>query len=182
MTGPHEPDGREHGFEPMPTAPALDEEELGGVAVERPRTVTIAFVLWLVVAVVLVVGVILLAAVSTADIESAVRKAFEQQGRQASDQDIANAAKAIRIFGIALSLVLAAAIVGVGFVMRRGKNWARITLCALGAVVVIVGLLGFGGGLPLIILEFVVGVVAAVFMFRRESGRFFAAHRKGVRS
>lgn len=180
MTDPSGPQGGERPIEPMPMpkAPALDERELGqGVVAARPKSVNVAFLLWLLIALVLVVGAILLAVVSTADIENAVRTAFQQQGRQFSDQDVANAAKAIKVFGIVISLLLALILVGLAFVMRGGKSWARIALCVVGGIVVVVGLLGFGGGLLLTIAEFIVGVVAAVFMFRRESGRFFAAAR-----
>ena len=62
--------------------------------------------------------------------------------------------------------------------LRAGRNVGRIALCVLGALAVLVGLLGFSGNLILTLLELGAGAVAAYFMFRRDTKTFFAAGRR----
>jgi hypothetical protein len=153
----------------------MSEPDDPPLPVRRPPAVTRAFWLWLAVAGCLVVSALLLALASTADLEAAVRDAFARQSQNVSDESVASTARTIRITGVTADLVLAVSIAGVAALgLRAGRNVGRIALCVLGALAVLVGLLGFSGNLILTVLELVAGVVAAYFMFRRDTKDFFA--------
>ena len=177
MTGPTEPEGHSQPFEPMPTAPPLGEPDVAPVAVERPTSVNTAFILWLVIGLLLLVSLVLFLAVSSADLEDQIRQGLERSGRTLTDQEIKDGAAGYRVLAIGLNLVFAVLILAFAFVLRAGRNWARITLTALGGIVVILGLFGFGGNFLITLLELVVGAIAVVFMFRKDSNRYFAAGR-----
>ena len=179
--GDSRPEERPTPFEPMPTAPALDERELGGPAVDRPKQVRVAFVLWLIVGFVLLIGVILALSLSTQALQDAARTGLERQGRHPTDQEVTDAATFIRAFGVGYNLIFGALTVLFASFMRAGRGWARIVLCVLGGIVLLFTLLGAGAGgavnLLISVAQLVVIAVATYFMFRPESKQFFAARK-----
>jgi hypothetical protein len=159
----------------MPSAPPIGEEAVAPVAVERPRSVSTAFLLWLVIGLFLLVSLVLFITVSSASLEDLVSSAANTQGQSLSPQEVKDAAAGYRGLGIGINLILTLLVISFAFVMRSGKNWARVTLCVAGGIVVVIGLFGFSASILLTLLDLAAGVIAVVFMFRRDSNRYFAA-------
>lgn len=111
-------------YEPMPSAPPPNMA--GQPAPSRPKSVDTAFLLWMIVVGIQVVGLFVLLA----------------------------------------------------YLMRRGKNWARITLAVLGGLSVILALVGLGSADPLNMVVNLVGlglIVGAIYlMFRPDVNPYFA--------
>lgn len=170
----------------MPTAPALNEQELAGTTrtpTQRPRSVTVAFVLWLVLGGFLLLAAALALAIDSRTLEDAMRPVLEQQeGRPPTGEEIRQAAEGFRIFNVVYNVVLGGLIVGFAFFMRAGKNWSRIALSAIGGLIVALSLLGGGANLPLLLIELVVIVTAVIMMFRPDTRSYFAAGGAPVRT
>lgn len=157
----------------MPAAPAVNEQqELAGPAVARPKPVDNSFVLWLIGAGLYLVFVIL--GTATGSTREGLERSF---GRPPTDAEV-NTAK---IFGLVIGLAMIGLFVLFAFMMRAGRNWARITLTVLGGISIVLNLFGIrsAGALNLIItLVLVVLVAAAIYlMYRPESNNYFSAGR-----
>jgi len=178
MTGPSEPEGRP--FEPMPAAPSLNEQELGPTeVVARPKSVDMAFILWLVTVAGLLVSLIISLAVSASNLEETIRVGLERQNRTMSAEEIKDAAAIYRTLAIVINLVFAVLVAAFAVAMRGGKNWARIWLMVVAALNVVLGVFGFSGSILITLAELVVGGVAVVFMYRGEAKPYFGSGRLG---
>jgi hypothetical protein len=176
MTGPSEPEGQHQPFEPMPAAPSLNEQELGRTeVVGRPKSVDMAFILWLVTVVGLLLSLVIYLAVSAASLEETIRVGLERQNRTMSAEDIKDAAALYRTLAIVINLVFAVLVAAFAFAMRGGKNWARVTLIVLAGLNVVLGLFGFSGSILITLVELVLAGVAVVFMFRGEAKAYFGS-------
>ena len=161
----------------MPAAPALNEQDLAPVAAgPRPRSVSTAFILWMVLAVILVASLILVLAASDDSLRDAAKQALDRQGKKTpSEQEINDTISLIRTFGIVFNLVFVALIVGFAFLMRGGKNWARISVTVVGGILVVLGLFGGGINVVFVLIELLIIVAAVYFMFRPDTKPFFGA-------
>jgi len=141
---------------------------------EPPRTVTIAFWLYIAGAVLSVIsGIITIAIVSgsRAQLLSAVQRPGINL-RGATPQQAADAALVVAIvFTIVTLLFWAITLVLFAFFLRRGANWARIILTILTVLSLLNIINGYGAGF----LEFALAVVAVVLIWLRPSNEYFAA-------
>lgn len=167
----------------LPSAPPPPDYPAAGTGVpatpvavgEPPRTVNIAFWLYVVGAVLSVVSGI----ITIATIGSTRDAALEQirNSPQANGQSIQSLADAAIAFAVGFTVVTlifwAVVFVLFAFFMRRGANWARIVLTVLTALSLLNVLAGYGVGF----LQFAATVVALVLIWLRPSNEYFAAVR-----
>lgn len=166
----------------MPSAPALSEQELASTApVERPKSVDNAFMLWLIMTGLGVLGLILTLTVGSDDITEQARKALADAGKSTAPADVDSAVKAAKTIIIVSGLLFSALYLLFAYMMRAGRNWARITLTVLGGIGIIGILLQLrqvGVVSMLFSLVQLVLIIAAVYlMFRPDGNRYFAAQK-----
>ncbi|MGW5055416.1 hypothetical protein [Actinokineospora sp. NPDC004072] len=164
-SGPNNP------YEPMPAAPDARPEP----SAARPRTVTIAFWLWIAVSAVLLLSLAGALTIDRASVEQALREANTgisgDQLKQAADVFVAVA--------IALPLIFLVAFVGCAFPMRAGRNWARIVLTVFGGLLILLTLLGTAGANAGVAVAIIALVAAAIVpMYVRDSNEYFGARRR----
>jgi hypothetical protein len=182
MTTPNEPGdpGQAKPFEPMPAAPALNEQELApAVPVNRPKSVDNAWMLWMVGAAISLLSLIFIFTVDADAIADQARKTLEGQGKTPTQKEIDDAANIFKITGVIFSLIFIGLFVLFAYKMRAGRNWARITLTVLGALSVVSTLFGLSSasGLHLVValIQMVLILVAVYFMYRPDANQYFAA-------
>lgn len=164
----------------MPFAPPPGEQAPAPVAA-RPTSVTISFAIWAVVGLIFLLGAVITIAQDDQVFRDAARETLERQGRQPNAQEIDDLANLIKNIGLVFNLVFAILILAFAWVMRAGRNWARITLCTLGGISLILILLGIGSLNLVSIAQLVLIVVAIYLMFRRDSNEFFGAGKRIIR-
>jgi len=184
MTTPDGPDNERQAkpYEPMPSAPAVSEQELAPPpAAARPKSVDNAFLLWLVITGLGVLSLILTLTVGSDDITEQARKALESAGKSTSPSDVESAANAARTFAVIGGLLFTALYLLFVFMMRAGKNWARITLAVLGLIGIIGTLVQLRSvGVVTMLFGFVQLILilgAAYFMFRPDANEYFASRK-----
>ncbi|MGH1526616.1 hypothetical protein ACRAWC_22455 [Leifsonia sp. L25] len=142
---------------------------------EPPRTVNIAFWLFIAGAVLSVIsGIITIATIGSqrAQFLDAIRNS--SQANTGNPQSLADAVIAGATTWAVVTLIFwAVAFVLFAFFMRRGANWARIVLTVLTVLSLLNIINGFGTGF----LQFAAAVVAVILMFLRPSNEYFAAVR-----
>ncbi|MCI2417010.1 hypothetical protein MOQ72_06205 [Saccharopolyspora sp. K220] len=129
---------------------------------ESPRPLRYAIVLWWVVAFVLVLQTVLM---------WVGRDALPQrliEGRQATAADAAARAEQLLLVNTGFAAVLAGAYLLLGAMLFNRRPWARIALSAF-ALVHLVLLLGTGAVFSTNAILLILGVAAAVLMWRRPS-------------
>jgi hypothetical protein len=163
---------------PPPAYPAGGAAASGGPAAAPsapPKTVNIAFWLYVVGAVLSVIsGIITLATIGSQRDQAleAVRNSDQANGQNAQsvvDAIIAGAT----VWAIITLIFWAVTFVLFAYFMRRGANWARIVLTVLTALSLLNVLAGYGVGF----LQFAATVVALVLIWLRPSNEYFAAVR-----
>lgn len=165
----------------------------GGVAA-RPKSVDMAFMLFLAAAVAGIISSLLnfvtADAVYDAQIEDAAEKLGIPADQLANTPEMGGVAAAGVGAGVFLGLILFAAWIACVFLMRDGKNWARIVLAVLGGFGILFGLIGlFGIGLLfsagivgiiqalLSLIQLGLTIAAIIFMFKSDANAYFAAAR-----
>jgi F0F1-type ATP synthase assembly protein I len=176
-------DGQAKPYEPMPSAPALSEQELAPPpAVARPKSVDNSFLLWLVITGLGVLSLILTLTVGSDDITEQARKALEDAGKSTSPSEVESAANAAKMFAVIGGLLFTGLYLLFVFMMRGGKNWARITLAILGLIGIIGTLIQLRsvGAVTMIFgfLQVLLILGAAYFMFRPDANQYFAAGKR----
>lgn len=146
---------------PAPTSP---------VASAAPRTVTIAFWLFMLAVLAHVVGIV----ISVTQIPAARSRAESQLARTDTH--------GIDVNGVLTGTFIAAIVIGVLYViafivfdlfMRRGANWARIVLL----IVTVLSLTGVAGAFGVGAVGVLAAVVAVVLTFLPASNAYFHAVR-----
>ncbi|GAA4267527.1 hypothetical protein [Frondihabitans peucedani] len=136
-----------------------------------PRTIQIAFWLFLLTALAHLVGLIISAATSGSTTAAAKSQLAKAGGSAAATQQAQSFVGA----GVAIAIVLGAlfliAFVVFDLFMRRGAGWARIVLL----IITILSLTGIVGGYGTGAVGVVAAVVATVLMFLRPSSEYFQA-------
>ena len=153
VTTPQDPDNRpsqqpypqQQPYTPAP--PPLSDSELAGYggqarpALPEPKEIRTSFFLWLASALLLVVSSVLVLLSRETVLEEARKAARDTQG--VTVEQVESLTTAVLVFSAIIGVVLAALMVLFAFKVRAGRNWARITLTVLGAIVCIYYLLGF---------------------------------------
>jgi len=175
---PPAPPAADQGF---PAAPPPPPAYTGGPAAGAPvvapsappRTVNIAFWLFVAAAVLSVIsGIITIATIGSqrAQFLDAVRNS--DQGGKLDPNSVADAVIAGATTWAVVTLIFwAVAFVLFAFFMRRGANWARIVLTVLTVLSLLNIINGFGAGF----LQFALAVVGVVLIWLRPSSEYFAA-------
>jgi hypothetical protein len=172
MTTPQDPYGQPN---VPPAAPPLNESELRGAQdLPAPSPVQASFWLWIVTAVLGLIGTVIGFTQRDAAL-AAVRAANTQHLDDATLQAAVTAGLA---FAAVIAVVFAALYVLFAFKTRAGRNWARITLTVLTALRV---LLLIPSHDLLSVLAAVVAVVAVVLLYLPASAAFFTASRRVAR-
>jgi hypothetical protein len=175
MTTPSDPDREGQPYEPMPSAPPPRES---APAIARPMSITAAFAIWAVTGLIYVLGAVITLVQGDDFFRDAARQTLEAQNRQPTAEEIDDLASLIRTIGLIFNLVFAVLILAFAWVMRAGRNWARIGLCVVGGVTLILTLLGIGSLNLIVVIQLALIIVAIFFMFRRDANEFFAANRR----
>jgi hypothetical protein len=135
----------------------------------RPKEVEISFWLWIAV---LVIGL-----VSGGIAYSQIRI------HQIQTEAIDRATTTALVVGLVIGLLVVAAEFVLVFLMRAGRNWARIVLAVLGGLAVLFGLIGLavtaGARSVTGVLHLLLLIGAIVTMFLPAANAWFRSHRPG---
>ncbi|WP_460401946.1 hypothetical protein [Actinophytocola sediminis] len=151
--------------------------------IPRPKAVDTAYQASLAGAVVGAVATVVTVLLDREQLTLLARDTLANAGLPDSEQDVAGTLGMLRVamgFGIALFLGLWLLF---ATKMRAGRNWARIVITAfavVGAMSFLSAMASSGAELGLMwnLAEVAFLVTAVIYMFRPESTRFFAEHRK----
>lgn len=155
----------------------------------RPVDVRTSFELWLVVAALSVVSVVAQVFVLLADTDRSADTLLRELRRRDPGAKVDHADAvfyfhlSIGLFAV-ISALLIAALIGLAFLMRAGRNWARVLLCAVGAMLIVFGIRSiFGGGADAgasgvllqvaTILQGVAAAGAVVLLYRKDANSYF---------
>lgn len=165
---------------PYPMYPGVND----GRNMATPRSVQTSFKLWMIGAGISVVSSIFSLVFINTIIDNAMKKVAVAPEETQQMQSIA---KSSAVLGAVVGLVLICLWIALAFQMRKGKNWARITMTviiAIGTLFTLIGLLtgsAFSGGAVgiisalLSIIAYVVYITATVFMYKSDAKAYFAA-------
>ena len=146
----------------------------GVTAVTAPQTVTVAYWLYIVGAILglvgaVVVGVLIPTSITTAS--GATTQAL--QGQDTNGVDVGSAVVGVTIasavFSIVLTVVFSVLLIVFARKMRAGRNWARIVL----AVIAVLQLFGVLGAYGVGALHFLVVLAALILSFLPTSNAWF---------
>lgn len=169
MTSPQDPLGGQ--YQPAPPLPPHPE----GAATSpgsRPKEVDISFWLWVASFVIGLFGLVYFVGefdtIRDTALEEA-RKAALRGGRPIDEQQIGAIINASLIVGVVIGVVLCAVQLLFAFLMRKGRNWARIVLAVIGGLSILSGffsLTDVSGELPLNLLGLLIvaGAVGTMFL------------------
>lgn len=169
-SGPYDPNQGQHGPPPPPQYSAPPPSQ--GAA--RPPMPAVVHYLTIGLFVLIAVEV-LQAIVSLATVDQAA----SQVGAGALNSAQAeNVVQASAVGGAIISFILAAIFVWLTVMLRKGRNWARITSTVLLALGVISALIGvFGGGAALVkvitVIMLLMEIAALVTLWLRQSNEYF---------
>jgi hypothetical protein len=141
----------------------------------RPKEVEISFGLWIAASVLYVLG--LLAAYSQVRTETVDRVLAQNPALdQSMIERVATGAFVVWL------LIGAAAVLTFVFLMRGGRNWARIVLAVIGGISVLLGLLGLAAGAGSVagLLQLLLLIGAIVTMFMPAANAWFRPRRPGI--
>lgn len=145
----------------------------------RPKEVEISFGLWVATLVIGVIGVVL----SYGQIRQVQAQMINQMGAQNPPIDqsmIERTATTALVIGTVVWLLFVAAMFLFVFLMRAGRNWARIVLAVLGGLDVLLSLFGIAvAGSAAGLLQLLLLVGAIVTMFLPAANAWFAPRRLG---
>ncbi|MGH3825889.1 MAG: hypothetical protein ACRDQX_01745 [Pseudonocardiaceae bacterium] len=139
----------------------------------RPQEVEISFWLWIATFVLGVVGLI----TNYSQIRAEAINQVLAQTPAADQSTIESATTTALVIGVVLGLLFAVAEIVFVFLMRGGRNWARIVLAVFGGLGVLFGLLGLavnpGAGSATGLLQLLLLIGALVTMFLPAANAWF---------
>lgn len=152
---------------------------VGGASTPMPRPATVRFAFWLIMAgSAIALAMFVSALVIGADeLDRSVRESLAEDGLYTEADVRSTKLFAIVAFSVMLAVAMALFVV-FGFVMRSGRNWARVTLTVLLAIgmLVALGLALAPVFLPVRLLAvamFPLNIAVVVAMFQRSAGTYF---------
>lgn len=155
-------------------------------AATRPKEVETSFWLWISTYVLGVVGLIL----SYPQIQDIQAQVMSQAFAEDPTLDRATFESAMTVgfaFGLGLLLLFLAVQIIFVFLMRGGRNWARIVMAVLGGLFLLFGLVGLllgptsGSGFSVLgLLQVLLVTGAIVMMFRPAANLWFRPPRPGL--
>ncbi|WP_367134603.1 hypothetical protein [Saccharothrix sp. HUAS TT1] len=165
MTTPHDPDNRPPY---VPPPPPLSESELnfgnqGGYAQPvgpAPKQLQISFWLWIAGAALLVLSSVLI----LTEREEAIKAARDAGGTQGlTEEQFVTTVTATLAVLVTIGVVLAALMAFFAFKARAGRNWARVSLTVLGALIFLFQMLAVSQ-LGLLIMLAVAAAVVTLYL------------------
>ncbi|WP_189060428.1 hypothetical protein [Longimycelium tulufanense] len=176
MTSPQDPnqgpDQGPYGQQPMPGSypapPPLSEPDTQ--TLEPPTEVKISFWLWIAGAVLSLLAPVLL----FASRDELLTEARRTQGGELSQAELETIVNATIGFVAVFFLIFAGLFVLFAFKMKAGRNWARITLTVLTAIIMLFTLGSSLTGL----IPVLVSIVAIVLMFLPKANAYFQAAKR----
>ncbi|HWR46859.1 MAG TPA: hypothetical protein VN327_04445 [Pseudonocardiaceae bacterium] len=166
----------------MTTPPPPGDYSTGQVPLRgtRPKEVEISFWLWIATLVLGVVGAVAAYSQINQIRANTIDRALAQNPA-ANQSMIERAATAGFVVGVVLVLLIVAAELVFVFLMRGGRNWARIVLAVLGGLGVLFGLIGLaiGGGSVTGLLQLLLLIGAIVTMFLPSANAWFQPRSPG---
>lgn len=169
---------------PMPPPPPSDYSVPPSIPVRgpRPRVVEISFWLWIIDLVIAVIGCV----VAFSQLDRIRAEAINRVLVQTPTLDrgsIENVATAVLIGTVAVVLLFVIAEIVFVFLMRGGRNWARIVLAVVGGLGVlfeIIGLAGLTGSMLAVALAQLLLILGAIAtMFAPAANAWFRPRRTG---
>lgn len=160
----------------LPDAPPPAEVDAGVVtgttAPAPPRSVVAAFWILLVSATLRILIVIFTLATWT----SVVNQLLDQPLPAGTTPAQASAAiHSYLITNLALDVIFAALYVGFAILMRRGRNWARLSITAIVALFAVLGVLNASGLFTLV--SIMIELIAVGLLYTKPAKAYFAAMR-----
>jgi hypothetical protein len=137
-----------------------------------PRSVVASYWMLLVSAALPVLIVIL----TLATWNSVVNQLVQQRPAGTTVAQASGAIHSYLIANITLDLIFAALYVGFAILMRRGRNWARLSITAIVAVFAVLGVLNNSGLVTLI--SILIELAAIGMLYTKPSKEYFAAMRQ----
>ncbi|APU12557.1 hypothetical protein UA75_02355 [Actinoalloteichus sp. GBA129-24] len=144
----------------------------------RPRTVNIAFILYLVNSALGILGAVILMATMDSLIVAEARAA----GLDSEAESVLETFRAAMMITAVIALIFSAVFLLFVFMMRNGRNWARILLTVLSGLALLstIGSLGDTGSNGLLVgqtmLSIALPIGAIVAMYLPESNRYFKSN------
>ncbi|MGH3835811.1 MAG: hypothetical protein ACRDSF_08915 [Pseudonocardiaceae bacterium] len=130
----------------------------------RPKEVEISFWLWIATVVLGVLGVVVMY-IQIDLLRAELVNSLLAQDSTVDRSTVERFATVGSVVAIVIGLVLVGAQLFLVFLMRGGRNWARIVLAVLGGVVVLFGLLGLAASVSgLLQLLLLVGAIVTMFL------------------
>ena len=164
--------------EPMPPVHAGD-----GAEIARPKAVDSAFQASLAGTAIAAVATVVTVLLDREWLNRLVRQVLRDTGQPTTDENVSSATGTIQVSLVLGILLFVGLFVLFALKMRAGRNWARVVLtvfAAIGAVNFLSAVASTGAALDLMwsLAEVAFAITAVVYMFRPESSKFFAEHRK----
>lgn len=142
----------------------------GSPTVQPPREIEASFWVWVGGAVLSLLTVVLLLVDMDEVINLAVQSYRDRPARGVSEQQVVSVARTLVYVTAVLYVIVAGLFVFLAYMMRGGRNWARITLTVLAALVVI---FSFGDTTVLGLLTLAAAVIAAVLFYLPNANAYF---------
>lgn len=146
-------------------------------ALAAPRSVVIAFWLYLLTVLAHVVGLVI-SAVRLPAAEQAAKARLAQSGTATHGVDVNGLLGASLVLALVIGVLYIAAFVVFDLFMRRGANWARIVLL----IVTILGITGVAGDYGVGAVGVIASIVAAVLTFMPTANAWFRAVKERKRA
>ncbi|RLK60659.1 hypothetical protein [Actinokineospora cianjurensis] len=173
------PDPQNNPYQPLPSAPPVDAGY--GQPVARPASVENSFKLWVLNALLGVVGFILTLLLGVDALrENAAREIAKQN---TTGVDVDTVVTAGLVFAGVLAVGFFALYLLFAFKMRAGRNWARMTLAILGTIGILLSVLGLltetAAPVDMVInvIQVLIVGTAIYFMFTAEAKAYFEPRR-----
>ncbi|MGH3774306.1 MAG: hypothetical protein ACRDRR_00995 [Pseudonocardiaceae bacterium] len=142
----------------------------------RPREIEISFWLWIATVVLGVVGVVIMY-IQIDLLRAELINSLLAQDSTADRPTVERFATVGSVVAVVIGLLLVGGQLLLVFLMRGGRNWARIVLAVLGGLVVLFGLIGFAAGSVSGLLQLLLLVGAIVTMFLPAANAWFRPPR-----
>ncbi len=172
--------GASDGFQPEPMRPISDG---AGPEIPRPKAIDSAFQASLASTAIASVATVVTVLLDREWLERFARQVLTDAGRPVTDADLSTGIAVARGslgFGV---LLFAALFVLFAVKMRAGRGWARGVLtvfAVVGALNFLTAVASTGAALELMwsLADVAFSITAVIYMFRPESTKYFAEHRK----
>lgn len=142
----------------------------------RPKEVDISFWLWIATVVLGALGVVVMY-IQIDLLRAELVNSLLAQDSTVDRPTVERFATVGSVVAIVIGLVLVGTQLLLVFLMRAGRNWARIVLAVLGGLVVLFGLIGFALSTLSGLLQLLLLVAAIVTMFLPAANAWFRPHR-----